>query len=397
MRSFVSAAVRRVTKGHGDDAELTRYRAAMAKVAAVCREAAQGNLEPRLPDLGIGDANEARLAINHLLDMTDAFLREAGAASESASEKRFHRRFLVRGMLGAFQSGAAKINAATGMLERYAGSLADDFEHAVKGIAHHVAAASTQLQATSGELSRNTEDTARLSGTVALTTSNTSANMSSIASAAEQMNSTVAEIERQVRETTAAARAAVTEVDRAAEAVTSLHGASQQIGQIVTTITQIAGQTRLLALNATIEAARAGEAGKGFSVVASEVKDLAGQAGRATAAITQQIAQIQQATAIAVEVITGIRARIHFVDATATVISNAVGEQRTANDEITRNITRAATGVQNVSQEVQSLTNGTASTSAAATQLTAAAGELSRLSEGLSAEIERFLTVLRAA
>jgi methyl-accepting chemotaxis protein len=85
------------------------------------------------------------------------------------------------------------------------------------------------------------------------------------------------------------------------------------------------------------------------------------------------------------------------VDATVMVISSAVGEQRTANDDITRSISRAATGVQNVSQDVRSLSDGTASTSAAATQLTAAAGELSRLAEGLSTEIERFVGVLRNA
>jgi methyl-accepting chemotaxis protein len=396
VRGLVKGALARLSKRPAAEDEVARYRAALSQVAAICREAALGNLEPRLPHLGLdGEVEETRLGINRLLDLTDAFLREAGAASVSASEKKFYRRFLLRGMRGAFREGAFKINTATGMLQRYSGKLADNFEQAIKGVAQHVAAASTQLQATSGELSRNTEDAASRSGSVARATTDASNNMTSIASATEQMSATVVEIERQVSETTAAARAAVAEVDRAAQAVAGLQGAAQQIGQIVTTISMVASQTRMLALNATIEAARAGEAGKGFSVVASEVKELATQAAQATAGITDQIREIQQATALAVEVMGLIRTRIRSVDENAMVISQAVAEQRKANDEISRGIHQAADGVEAVARDLQSVTEATASTSAAATQLDASAGELSRLGVTLGAEVDRFLGVLR--
>ncbi len=71
--------------------------------------------------------------------------------------------------------------------------------------------------------------------------------------------------------------AAVAQGNRTNEIVASLSGAAEKIGHVVELINSIAAQTNLLALNATIEAARAGEAGKGFSVVAQEVKSLAGQ------------------------------------------------------------------------------------------------------------------------
>ena len=75
--------------------------------------------------------------------------------------------------------------------------------------------------------------------------------------------------------------------------VERLEAASAQITQIVDTIAEIAGQTNLLALNATIEAARAGEAGRGFSVVAEEVKALSGQTEKATGDIRDRIDNLQ--------------------------------------------------------------------------------------------------------
>ncbi len=86
------------------------------------------------------------------------------------------------------------------------------------------------------------------------------------------------------------------EAERTGAVIRELSQAAARIGDFIGLISNIASQTNLLALNATIEAARAGDAGKGFSVVASEVKELASQTAKATDEIESQISAIQATT-----------------------------------------------------------------------------------------------------
>jgi methyl-accepting chemotaxis protein len=111
----------------------------------------------------------------------------------------------------------------------------------------------------------------------------------------------------------------------------------------------------LLALNATIEAARAGDAGKGFAVVASEVKSLANETAQATASISNQIGEIQEAAKNAVKAIQDIGSVIDDMKANSTAIVNAVVEQSLATSQISANIQDAATGSQQVSTQLEGM------------------------------------------
>jgi methyl-accepting chemotaxis protein len=275
--------------------------------------------------------------------------------------------------------------------------MADAFEQSVGGIIATVTSASTELHATAQSMSGTANETATQSTTVAAAAEQAAGNVNTVAVAAEELGASVQEIGRQVDGSAKLAQLAVAEADQTGALVQALSGAVGRIGDVVGMISTIAGQTNLLALNATIEAARAGEAGRGFAVVASEVKELASQTAKATEEISAQIAGIQTSTSGAVVAIGSIAARIREISGVATSIAAAVEEQGAATQEIVRNVAQAATGTGEVTTNIAGVAGAAEETGAAASQVLASASELSRQSEHLSAEVERFMATVRAA
>ncbi|GAA4966741.1 methyl-accepting chemotaxis protein [Kineococcus glutinatus] len=135
---------------------------------------------------------------------------------------------------------------------------------------------------------------------------------------------------------------AVASAQHASDSVAKLAASSEEIGSISRLITAIAEQTNLLALNATIEAARAGEAGRGFNVVATEVKELARRTAEATDQISAMIATIQADSASAGDAIGRIVALIGEIEAQQTTIAGAVDEQSATAGEISGRVDNIA-------------------------------------------------------
>jgi methyl-accepting chemotaxis protein len=156
-------------------------------------------------------------------------------------------------------------------------------------------------------------------------------------------------------------------VNNTAGAVTTLGEKSRSISEIVAVIRDIADQTNLLALNAAIEAARAGEAGRGFAVVADEVRKLAERTSLSTNQITQTISAIQNETSTAVE---GIR----------TVSEQALRGVELAN--------QAGNAVGNIESSVREVSDVVADIAAAATEQLRASGEISRNVENISRQAQ---------
>jgi methyl-accepting chemotaxis protein len=275
--------------------------------------------------------------------------------------------------------------------------LADDFQSAVGGIVNTVSAAARELEQAAGTLTENAGETQQLSGMVASASEEASANVESVASAAEEMSTSVSEISRQVHDSSRIAADAVKQADRTDARINELLKAAGRIGDVVKLITAIAEQTNLLALNATIEAARAGEAGRGFAVVASEVKALAEQTAKATDEISNQIAGMQAATQESAGAIKEIGATITRIADIASTIAATVEEQGAATAEIARNVGEAAKGTAQVADKISQVNRGAAATGTASSQVLHSARALSQESTSLKTEVDKFLATVRAA
>lgn len=270
------------------------------------------------------------------------------------------------------------------------------FEADALSMTEEVNRAAQLLETTAESLNGIASNASGRADAVASVTDQTSSNLESVASSSAELSGSITEIARQMGHANQLTEDTRGEAENTQREVNALEEAAQRIGDVVHLISEIAEQTNLLALNATIEAARAGDAGKGFSVVANEVKTLAGQTANATREIAEQIQTVQYRTQSAVTAISGIVARIAEVREVASAVATAVEQQESATREITMNVEQASQLAASATQNVRSVQDSARDTDSASGDVLETARGLLEQSGSLRNRVNSFVEQVRA-
>lgn len=294
------------------------------------------------------------------------------------------------------------------------GKLFNGFNNAVNNIKHMITRVNEAIHSTAistVEISASTEQ-------MAASSAEQSTQVIEVAGALEEMTQTILETANNANNVSKAAEEArdqanfgvskiienkqgteriIASTRKTGEIITSLAEKSDQIGEITQVINEIADQTNLLALNAAIEAARAGEHGKGFAVVADEVRKLAERTSQATSEIAEMVNQVQEEAKDAdnsmIEARKAVEAGMELTEKVSEILEKILNSAKMVSSEVeqvaTANNQQSATA-EEISRNVESISNRASQTSEGVNQIANSANDLNSLTDNLKKMIERF-------
>ena len=282
------------------------------------------------------------------------------------------RREELLALAGAFEGSIAKVVQSVG-------SAAEQLEHAASNM-HRFAHDAGEQSATAA---REAESASQSAMRVSASVSDLSKSILSIAATADQQ-----------AELGIAARGAS---QTGEEVIRALAERAENIDAFVGLIQGVASQTNMLALNATIEAARAGDAGRGFGVVAAEVKALASQAHDATGQITEIVSGISFGAVQANDVIGQVSRAMAELEQAATKMRSVVGDQSSVATLIEQSAVDSAAGATQIAQRIGEVARAAGEAVQFSDEIQASATGLTKVAQGLKSATEEFLSQLRAA
>jgi methyl-accepting chemotaxis protein len=286
------------------------------------------------------------------------------------------------GMVERWREVVTKVKSVSDSIALAGHAMSGSAEEMARGSADQ-ASRSTQLATSAEEMSQTVLDIARNTGSIANSSSETVA----VAKEGETI------VNRAVNEVKEIAHT----VDGSARFVRSLGERSLHIGEIVSVINDIADQTNLLALNAAIEAARAGEQGRGFAVVADEVRKLAERTAQATSEISGMIKAIQDEVAKAVDSMEVVSGKVNVGVELSTQAGEALAVIVHKADELQLMVQQIASATEQmgatseeITRDIEQIATGSRETSSNSEQTARAATQLSGLSEELQKTVGEF-------
>lgn len=401
----------------------------------------KGDIPEKIPEEYKGDFNEIKNNINLLIDSINLVITEILALGKALAQGRLNIRSDSEKFQGAYREIIETINAAidniaeplreTGnvmnlmkdgdltirMLGEYLGEL-QLLRDNINSMAESLSGLLLQISSSAEISASAAAEISAIAETLAASAAENSAQVDEIASAIEEMSRTISEnamgatnaaqaAERNkliaseggnaVSETVKKMMQIANVVRTSAEKIEKLGESSKEIGEIISVIDEIADQTNLLALNAAIEAARAGEQGRGFAVVADEVRKLAERTTEATKQIAQMIKGIQKETDEAVRAMqTGteeVNKGIELADKAGSSLEQIVSSSQEVWDLI--NQIAAATEEQSstaeqIAKNISSISQVTADTATRVQDVAKSSEDLAKQMDMLRSMLEKF-------